>query len=972
MKGATHKILRPLVLLTLLAVSGCSSSSESSDADKESLRKARLLIARGDVTEAESAARSIAAAKPDLADAWLVAAECAVKRGAYLDAVEDLRRIKANGSKAWLAARLLTADILHYELHQFRHAENAYQDVLLNVPENVTANDGYARLLGLCGRRSEAIPCVLRLIRAGHDTDLLMLLSRESGLLNNPEMLTAAAVADPDDFNPLLGQAAVAAASQQPKLALEKLEAAQKIGDLPPEFTGWVGRQLLNSGQVQRLESWCAELGIARLDAVSWLVLAELSESAGENEVAVRCAWEASRRRPESLSAIHLLARSLTAIGKSDLAIPLFERVHQLNDLRDIQHQALMADGAPDERQFLQMLTALQSVGRLWETLAWARVGLARTPQNIDIQRLVAEIQEREPLLMLQLTAEEFNLAAKLDLSEFPAPSTARLFQQRTDSLKSKNITFEMQAAEIGFQFEYFPGAADTTHRMLEFGGGGLAAVDFDNDGYADLFCSQGCEIPHNPAVASVYHDIIFRNLRGERFRDVSKPTGFEDEADFNTGVSVGDINNDGFADVYVAAIGMNRLWLNNGDGTFSVAPVNFTDDQSEWTTSCLIADLDGDTVPDIYDVNYLAGSDLFTRLCEASDKQPAMCTPYDFLGAVDRIRIGEGDGRFQDCTPHFLVPAPTGKGLGIAAFRAGSGGLSVFVANDTVANSFYTSDSLTPASLSDNGTIAGLAFNAAGSAEACMGVAIADCNQDGQIDLFVTNFQYESNTLYAQVAPGIFEDQTRKLGLQEVSLPLLGFGTQFLDANLDTRQELFVANGHTSDLTRLGNVFQMPPQVFEWTGTRFESLNSDIIGDWSRQKFVGRAVARIDWNRDGRADLAVGVLRDPSFLLTNISGTADNHFLTLQITSTDSSRDALGTIVKIKTSETVQTIQLTGGDGYQCTNQRQLHVGCGLDAVIDEVEVTWPSGRIQTFNNVPSDTHVGIVEGRQLAVLPH
>ena len=962
-----------VLLLTLLTAPGCSFSSDTPDSPHESLRKARLLLARGDANAAESLVRPITLTQPHLADAWLLAAECAVARNAYDDAVDYLSHIPADNEKAWLTAQMLTADILHYELYRFRDAEKTYRGILQIDPDNVTANDGYARLLGMCGRRSEAIPCVLRLILAEQETDLLMLLSRESGLLNDPQMLKAAIDADSGDPNPLFGQAAAAAASQQPKLALEKLEAAEKLGHLPAEFTGWMGRQLLSNGQTQRLRKWQSELDMSQLDAESWLILAELADAAGDVRSTVRCAWEASRRRPESLPAMHQLARSLTSVNESQLAEPLLQRVQLLNDLRDLQHQALMADRDPNEQEFLDMLTALRSVGRYWEALAWGRIGVKKAPQNDSMQQLVKEMTEQLPDLKFQLTAEEFNLAAKLDLSEYPMPTTQPQIAEPVGSLRSDNVAFRMQAADIGFQFEYMPGAITTTHRMLEFGGGGLAAADFDNDGYADLLCTQGTTIPNAPATETLYHDTIFRNLRGERFDDVSQAAGFGHEKDFSTGVSAGDINNDGFADAYIASIGANSLWLNNGDGTFSAASVNVTDAPPEWTASCLIADLNGDSIPDLYDVNYLTGHDVFTRVCSGGDEQQAMCTPYDYPGAMDRCLMGTGDGSYQDKTASFLTPPPAaGRGLGVAAFRSGSGGLSLFVANDTVANFFYTSNSTTPLSLIDNAAVAGLAFNAAGAAEACMGVAVADCTQDGNIDLLVTNFLYESNTLYSLVAPGLYEDQTRKLGLQDASLPVLGFGTQFLDANLDGRQELFVANGHTSDQSRQGTAFQMQPHMFEWTGSQFEQLNSDIIGQWSRQKFVGRAVAKIDWNRDGRPDLAVGLLREPSFVLTNTSNTDGNHFLIIQLISTQNARDAIGTIVKVKTPDGTQTVQLTGGDGYQCTNQRQIQIGIGQHKVIEAIEINWPSGRTQTFSDVPSDSHIAIAEGRQYATLPN
>lgn len=247
---------------------------------------------------------------------------------------------------------------------------------------------------------------------------------------------------------------------------------------------------------------------------------------------------------------------------------------------------------------------------------------------------------------------------------------------------------------------------------------------------------------------------------------------------------------------------------------------------------------------------------------------------------------------------------------------------------------------------------------------EACMGIAAADCTQDGRLDLFVTNFLHEANTFYCPVGQQIFQDKTQEVGLFEPSLPNLGFGTQFLDANLDGRPELFVANGYTQDLSQYDVPYKMKPQMFEWTGTRFASLAESQLGPWSSVSVVGRSVARLDWNIDGKPDLAVGLLDAPSFFLTNTSNAPANHYVSLGLVATESARDAIGAVVTVMIGGSSYVHQLTAGDGYQCTNERRINIGCGPAASIDRLKVEWPSGAVQEFTSVSTSMQCILVEG--------
>jgi hypothetical protein len=252
-------------------------------------------------------------------------------------------------------------------------------------------------------------------------------------------------------------------------------------------------------------------------------------------------------------------------------------------------------------------------------------------------------------------------------------------------------------------------------------------------------------------------------------------------------------LNNDGFSDLYVASFGSNTLFQNNGDVTFSDITADSGLAGQEWTTSCLIADLNGDSWPDLYDVNYLAYGDASRATCRRGDELQ-WCSPDAFAAAQDRLFLSHGDGTFHDATEDSGLAVADGKGLGIvAADFTGTGLLSLFIANDAVANGYLINQTSSRGStlvFQESAATFGLALDDAGLAQACMGVAAGDANGDGRVDLFVTNFFEQSNTMYLQQPLGHFVDTTRRSGLRDASYRQLGFGTQFLDGDLDGRPD--------------------------------------------------------------------------------------------------------------------------------------------------------------------------------------
>ena len=574
-----------------------------------------------------------------------------------------------------------------------------------------------------------------------------------------------------------------------------------------------------------------------------------------------------------------------------------------------------------------------------------------------------------------QRTVPDANPALALDLSGYPLPgwhtdkADGPPLSLADAGSAPASVSFRDDATSTGLQMSWYAGNDPTSfaRTMRETLGGGAGILDLDSDGWPDVFLTQGCPWPPGSS-PGLYLDRVFRNAGDGRFLDATVNSGIR-ENQFSHGVAVGDLDCDGFPDLYVTNSGPNSMFRNHGDGTFSDVTVLSGTAGAQWSTSCVMADLNGDTWPDVYVVNYLTGTDVFERICRDAAGNPGVCQPHDFAAEQDRLYLSTGDGRFEDATSAAGIVAPDGKGLGVVAADFGhSGRLSLFIANDTVANHFYRNVAARPGDrplFDEVAFAAGVAVNSLGLPEACMGIAAGDADGDQRIDLFVTNFYQESNTLYLSQPDGSFLDRTSTSGLREPSLPMLGFGTQFLDGELDGRPDLVVTNGHVHAVREDDVPFPMPPQYFQNTGGgRFREVEAGVLGPFFAENSLGRGLSLIDWNRDGLEDVVISHLDRPVALLTNTT-TAHGNFLAVQVHAVSTARDAIGTSVRVTAGDHTVYRQLTVGDGYLASNERQLIFGLGEHDRMDRLEVHWPSGLQQTFPHPPLNATIMLIEGR-------
>ena len=531
-----------------------------------------------------------------------------------------------------------------------------------------------------------------------------------------------------------------------------------------------------------------------------------------------------------------------------------------------------------------------------------------------------------------------------------PLPETKA---QRT--FQGQGPRFHESAAELGLDHIYQNGATGQL-LMVESIGGGLGWMDIDVDGFPDVYGVQGGR-PDGP-MASRPTDRLFRNLGGH-FVDVTDSAGL-DERGYGQGVAVGDYDGDGFDDVYVTNVGDNTLYRNNGDGTFIETTQAAGLRDPRWSSTAAWADLNGDAFPELYVCNYLEYDPYDPFPCE-KDGLPALCHPRQIDAWPDELFLNSGDGTFDAAAQRLGTFGPGNKGLGVAIAHFNEDNLpDIYVCNDTTANFLFlnTGDGFREAALD-----LGVALNTSGDAEASMGVAAGDYDGDGQIDLYLTHFTNESNTLYRNIGVGGFRDVTGSVGLHALTMPRLGFGVVMRDFNGDGQQDIFTANGHIDHNNADGDGFEQPAQLLTVQDERWFDV-TETAGAYFAERRVARGVATADFDLDGDWDVLIGNQNAPAALLVNES--ERGHWLKLRLVGVASERRGIGARLSLTFGETTQSIQLTGGTSFASTHQPVVIVGLPDAQLSGTVTIQWAGGAEQILRDVRPDQSLIIVEERR------
>jgi tetratricopeptide (TPR) repeat protein len=898
--------------------------------------------------------------------ARIVAGEAAYRAGRLDDAITFYESVPRDGTATSLLAAYALGEVCRDAGH-LTDAESAYRYVLDERPDDSAAHQRLAFVLGVTGRRWESRSHLMFLVRHGSWTlqDLVLLGDLERPM-EHREYLERCRQQSPQDVFVLLGLAQADIVDGESASARELLEAVLRESPQVLAAQAMLGELLVDADD-DSFYRWHERLpSDADEHPDIWFARGLWARSRSALPVAARCFWETVRRAPSHRRGGYHLGQVLAALGE-EAGRDFTERSALLVDISQRLDNVLQSEGR-DELSMRRVAEGMESTGRLWEACAWAMTAqrefpFARWPQQL-LDRNAGQLVDDTPQML-----DSHNLALRHDLSRFPTHATLMAARpgraQRTDDLQSgSTIRFREQPdANIELAYDNSPDPATSGARMFEETGGGVSTLDFDRDAWPDLYFTQGARWPtgaRGPIPSPDLIDRLYRNGAGRTFIDVTLASRLGDRG-FSQGPAAGDFNDDGFPDLYVANVGRNRLFVNNGDGTFTDMTDGCGLEGTEWTTSCAIVDLNRDGHPDLFDVNYVTGPNVYEVLCGGKS-----CGPQTFDGTPPSLFLSRGDGTFAR---HVLeIPALNAKSLGvIAADIYDRGRPCLFVANDQVANFFLRNVPTGDAAglrLQDEGFVSGLAFNEHGLPLGSMGIACDDVNGDDRLDFLVTNFEDEDNTLYLQDAPGLFIDATKLSGLALVSYRYVGWGAQFLDADRDGHPDLVLVNGHVDDSRHEGKEYQMRPQFFRNSGNaRFRELPADEAGPYFGRKFLGRGLARLDWNRDGRMDFVASNIGDRASLVTNET-TGAGHFLNVRLRATRTARDAIGAVVRVTAGDRHWTKQLVGGDGYMATNERVLQFGLGAAAAVRELRVEWPSGVDTVLSDLPVDVTVDLVEG--------
>jgi hypothetical protein len=584
----------------------------------------------------------------------------------------------------------------------------------------------------------------------------------------------------------------------------------------------------------------------------------------------------------------------------------------------------------------------------------WWRIAARRQPA----------LEHEAALARARLTkAEPPVMVTNASLAEVLRDSGFAGIQSRAVAAELDAPTFVDQAMERGLAFTFDNGLS-AERQLPETMSGGVALFDFDGDGWLDIYAIQGGKFPPPPGRVP-FGDRLFHNRGDGRFDDVTTTSGLAALAGgYGHGVTVGDYDNDGRPDLFLTRWRSYALYRNLGGGRFEdVTVAAGLGGDRDWPTSAAWADLDNDGDLDLYICHYLLWDDQHPALCDIREKPDAghsYCDPRSFPALPDHV-FRNDRGRFVDVTAETGLVDHEGRGLGVvAADLDGDGRIDLFVANDTTANYFLRNRG--GFQLSEEGTMSGLAASATGGYLAGMGVACADFDGDGRIDLAVTNFMDQSTTLYHNHGEGIFSDRSAESGLAAPTRLVLGFGLAAMDANSDGWPDLVQANGHTSDL-RPTFPYQMPAQLFLNKGQGKLSDVSDQAGPPWKVPRLGRGLAVGDIDNDGRVDVIIVSENAPLALFHNNS-MSENHFLELALEGTDSNRDGVGAKVAVTALGRTQVAARLGGGSYLSASDPRLHFGLGAALKADRVEVTWPSGRRDRYQGLIADRGYRLREG--------
>jgi enediyne biosynthesis protein E4 len=526
-----------------------------------------------------------------------------------------------------------------------------------------------------------------------------------------------------------------------------------------------------------------------------------------------------------------------------------------------------------------------------------------------------------------------------------PAPDV-----QFTDITKNAKVDFKQE------------NSATSNKYLVETMGGGVALFDYDNDGRLDIFFTNGAKIDDpmpddkfpDKSDPKFWNRLYHQNADGT-FTDVTAKAGLTGmpQNHYDMGVAAGDYDNDGFEDIYITGYDGNTLYHNNGDGTFTDVTKKAGVAANGWSASAGFFDYDNDGKLDLFVTRYVDWTFKINRYC--GEKRPgfrAYCHPDNYEGVTNILYHNNGDGTFSDVSQKAGIAKANGKGLGVSfADYDGDGFTDVFVANDSVQCFLYHNNG--NGTFAEVGLIAGVGFNEDGKTFAGMGTDFSDFDNDGNPDIVVTDLSNERYMLFRNNGDGTFRDATNQSGVGSATLPFAGWSTRFFDYDNDGWKDIFAAQSHVMDTiekTSPNLKYQQPPLLLRNESGRFVRV---VPGEAFKIDWAGRGAAFGDIDNDGDIDIVVSNAGQYAYVLRNDGGNS-NHWLGIETIGKKSNRDGIGSRVKVvSASGLTQYFTINTAVGYLSASDKRLLVGLGNDSIAKLVEIRWPSGVVQKFENV-------------------
>lgn len=738
---------------------------------------------------------------------------------------------------------------------------------------------------------------------------------------------------------------------------------ARRARELDPKLLpAWklsgLSLQLANRAPEAEVE-FAAALQLFPNDPDLWFYLARVQYLQSSLKPAEKSARRALELQADHAGAHTQLALTLEALNDFPNALDHYRRGIELG-------QKLQR---PPTLPLVYAANLLLKLNRVEEALEYFTRAAAIDPQSSEIR--LSRGRALEKLGRLAEAEKEYQQAVSIDGNTQARAALERLRAGATGNRvtgKSASsiapIRFRNIAEQARLDFVLRNDASPRKYQV-ETMTGGVAVIDYDNDGWMDIYFVNGAKLPEMKKSSSQFWNRLYRNNRDETFSDVTEKAGVAGEG-FSMGVAVADYDNDGDQDLFVAGVNRNILFRNDGKGRFEdVTTKAGLSNTRLWSVAAAWLDHDNDGDLDLFVANYCKWSPEIDPYCGAmKEGWRTYCFPDKYEGLPNQLFRNNGDGTFTDVSSSSGVAKHIGKGMGVAiADYDDDGFVDVFVANDTLPNFLFRNNGR--GGFEEVGLAAGVAVNDSGRPVSSMGVDFRDYDNDGLPDLIVSALEGETYPLFRNLGKGFFADATWASGLGTETVKRSGWSLGLFDFNHDGLKDLFTVNAHVNDNIELYNqqTYRQPNSVFVNTGGgAFLDASREAGADFQIKR-AHRGCAFADFDNDGRVDVVTTSLDEPVELFRNES-TGDHHWLAIRLIGVKSNRDGIGAKIKISTSSgAAQFNHVTTSVGYASASDVRVHFGLGKEKTVKEIEIRWPSGALQRLKEIAADRLLTVTE---------